>query len=104
MWCMRQYKNLFNTCKVPGISKDQLISYFKTEEEGACPSHYTVIRHGRIYKFETHHENGELLTAPEMEVQLQRIKDDADKQSRISGVGALTSENRTTWAKVSTIL
>ena len=46
------------------------------------------------------HRNGEMLTAPELQTQLQYIRDLCDKSPAVPGIGALTSETRPEWAKV----
>lgn len=45
-------------------------------------------------------ENDELLTPPELQKQLQCIKDKCDSEPEGPGVGALTGDNRTSWAEV----
>ena len=45
-------------------------------------------------------ENGDCLTVPEIEKQLHFIRDTCDSQPPGPGLGALTGDNRTSWAEV----
>ncbi|CAL9705763.1 unnamed protein product [Knipowitschia caucasica] len=95
---MDQFRMLFNTCKVPGITKDSIHNYFKTESEGACPVHLVVLCRGRIFMFDAVYD-GKILTPPELFRQLSSVKEQCESRARGDGVSALTSEERTRWAK-----
>ncbi|XP_028672955.2 peroxisomal carnitine O-octanoyltransferase [Erpetoichthys calabaricus] len=95
---MNQFQMLYCTCKIPGITKDSIVNYFKTESEGDCPSHLVVMCRGRIFTFDTMHE-GHLLSPPELRRQLAYIRQRCDTGPRGVGVSALTTEERTRWAK-----
>ncbi|KAG7282172.1 hypothetical protein CRUP_034919 [Coryphaenoides rupestris] len=95
---MDQYRMLFCTCKVPGVSKDTILNYFKTETEGPCPSHVVVMCRGRVFTFDTLC-NGKILTPPELLRQLKYVTECCEGEPAGDGVAALTSEERTTWAK-----
>ncbi|XP_067366387.1 peroxisomal carnitine O-octanoyltransferase isoform X1 [Channa argus] len=95
---MDQFRMLFCTCKVPGVMKDTIHNYFKTEREGPCPSHLAVMCHGRIFTFDALCD-GEILTPPELLRQLRFVKDRCEGEPEGDGVAALTSEERTRWAK-----
>ncbi|CDQ85984.1 unnamed protein product [Oncorhynchus mykiss] len=62
---MDQFRMLFCTCKVPGVTKDTIINYFKTESEGPCPSHVVVMCKGRFFSFDAVCD-GHILTPPEL--------------------------------------
>ncbi|KAK9513785.1 hypothetical protein VZT92_027291 [Zoarces viviparus] len=94
---MDQFKMLFNTCKVPGVQKDAIRNYFKTEREGPCPSHLVVICRGRIFTFDAVCD-GQILTPPELLRQLSCVKECCEGEPEGDGVAALTSEERTRWA------
>lgn len=94
---MHQFRMLYNTCKVPGVTKDRIHNYFKTESEGQCPSHLVVLCRGRIFKFDAVCD-GEILTPPEILRQLTYVKEYCEGKPRGEGVSALTSEERTRWA------
>ncbi|KAK2844568.1 hypothetical protein Q5P01_011227 [Channa striata] len=95
---MDQFRMLFCTCKVPGVTKDTIHNYFKTEREGPCPSHLVVMCHGRIFTFDALCD-GEILTPPELLSQLRYVKQRCEGEPEGDGVAALTSEERTRWAK-----
>ncbi|KAJ8291015.1 hypothetical protein GJAV_G00020430 [Gymnothorax javanicus] len=95
---MDQWRMLFCTCKVPGVTKDSIHNYFKTEREGPCPSHLVVMCRGRIFTFEALY-NGCILTPPEILRQLEYIRQMCDRDPDGDGVAALTTEERTRWAK-----
>uniref|UniRef100_G3P3T2 Peroxisomal carnitine O-octanoyltransferase n=1 Tax=Gasterosteus aculeatus aculeatus TaxID=481459 RepID=G3P3T2_GASAC len=94
---MDQFRMLFNTCKVPGVKKDTIRNYFKTEREGPCPSHLIVICRGRIFTFDAVCD-GQILTPPELLRQLIYVKQCCEGEPEGDGVAALTSEERTRWA------
>ncbi|XP_049570856.1 peroxisomal carnitine O-octanoyltransferase isoform X6 [Orcinus orca] len=98
---MNQFRMLFSTCKVPGITRDSVINYFRTESEGHCPSHIAVMCRGRVFVFDVMHE-GCLMTPPEILRQLTYIQKKCHSEPDGPGVAALTSEERTRWAKVAT--
>lgn len=95
---MEQFRMLFCTCKVPGVEKDAIYSYFKTEREGSCPSHLIVMCRGRIFTFNAV-VDGQILTPPELLRQLSYIQDFCDARPEGEGLAALTSEERTRWAQ-----
>ena len=55
---------------------------------------------GHIFSFDTIDEYGDVLSPPEIELQLQRIVDWCAENGPGSSVGSLTVDDRTTWAKV----
>ncbi|XP_041039525.1 peroxisomal carnitine O-octanoyltransferase isoform X5 [Carcharodon carcharias] len=96
---MDQFRALYCTCKIPGVTRDSLVSYFKTEAEGPCPSHLVVLCHGRIFIFDTMYEH-HILTPPELCRQLTYIRERCNSEPEGPGVSALTAEERTRWAKI----
>ncbi|XP_042346108.1 peroxisomal carnitine O-octanoyltransferase isoform X1 [Plectropomus leopardus] len=95
---MDQFKMLFCTCKVPGVKKDTIRNYFKTESEGPCPSHLVVMCRGRIFTFNAVYD-GQILTPPELLRQLTYVKERCEREPEGDGVSALTSDERTRWAQ-----
>ncbi|XP_058534087.1 peroxisomal carnitine O-octanoyltransferase [Ochotona princeps] len=95
---MNQFRMLFSTCKVPGVTRDSIVNYFRTESEGHCPSHLAVLCRGRVFVFDVIHEGG-VLTPPEILRQLTHIHSRCHSEPEGPGVAALTSEERTRWAK-----
>ncbi|KAE8596140.1 hypothetical protein XENTR_v10015983 [Xenopus tropicalis] len=96
---MSQFRNLFNTCKIPGRTRDIISSRFKTESEGSCPTHLAVMARGRIFTFDVVPE-GQILTPPELLRQLQYIQDICQTEPAGIGLSALTTEERTRWAQI----
>ncbi|NWS29424.1 OCTC octanoyltransferase, partial [Polioptila caerulea] len=96
---MNQFRMLFCTCKIPGLTRDSLGSYFKTEAEGECPSHLTVLCRGRVFAFDAMHE-GSMLTPPEIFRQLTYIQKRCYSEPDGPGLAALTSNERTKWAEL----
>lgn len=95
---MDQFRMLFCTCKVPGVKKDTIRNYFKTESEGPCPSHLLVMCRGRIFTFDAVHD-GQILTPPELLRQLSYVKQCCEGEPVGEGVAALTTDERTRWAQ-----
>ncbi|XP_028833452.1 peroxisomal carnitine O-octanoyltransferase [Denticeps clupeoides] len=95
---MHQFRMLFSTCKVPGITKDKILNYFKTESEGPCLTHIVVMCRGRIFTFDAMCD-GLILTPPELLRHLTHIKHACEGGVEGQGVAALTTEERTRWAK-----
>ncbi|XP_060680936.1 peroxisomal carnitine O-octanoyltransferase isoform X2 [Hemiscyllium ocellatum] len=96
---MDQFRMLYCTCKIPGVTRDSLVSCFKTEAEGPCPSHLVVLCRGRVFIFDTEYDH-HILTPPELFRQLTYIRKRCDNEPEGPGVSVLTSEERTHWAKV----
>ncbi|XP_041649047.1 peroxisomal carnitine O-octanoyltransferase [Cheilinus undulatus] len=94
---MDQFRMLFCTCKVPGVKKDTILNYFKTEREGPCPSHLVVMCRGRIFTFDALCD-GKILTPPEILRQLSYVEKVCEVEAEGDGVSALTTEERTRWA------
>ncbi|XP_058459755.1 peroxisomal carnitine O-octanoyltransferase-like [Malaya genurostris] len=94
------YRKLFNTCRIPGLEIDKIVSYFKTEAEGPCPSHLLVIYKGRIFKIEGLDENGEVYSAQDFLLYFQQIQSRVDREiTEYPRVALLTHDDRTTWAR-----
>ncbi|KAG8443192.1 hypothetical protein GDO86_011848 [Hymenochirus boettgeri] len=96
---MSQFRKLFNTCKIPGITRDEIINCFKTESEGSCPTLLTVMARGRIFTFDAVPE-GHILTPPEILRQLAYIQTICHTEPPGIGLSALTTEQRTHWAQI----
>ncbi|NWV14980.1 OCTC octanoyltransferase, partial [Ptilonorhynchus violaceus] len=96
---MNQFRMLFCTCRIPGVTRDSIGSYFKTEAEGECPSHLIVLCRGRVFAFDAMHE-GSMLTPPEIFRQLTYIQKRCHSEPDGPGLAALTSNERTKWAEL----
>ena len=79
------------------------MAHYILEAEGETPSNLVVLCGGRIFNFNVIGPDGEILTPPEIHKQLAHIKSVCDKEGPGPGVGALTGDNRTSWAEVKQI-
>ncbi|XP_049627015.1 peroxisomal carnitine O-octanoyltransferase [Suncus etruscus] len=95
---MNQFRMLFATCKIPGITRDSVKNYFRTESEGHSPTHIVILCRGRVFLFDVLCE-GCLITPPEILRQLKYIYQKCHSEPNGPGIPALTSEERTRWAK-----
>eukprot|EP01063_Lacrimia_lanifica_P012314 TRINITY_DN18928_c0_g1_i1.p1 TRINITY_DN18928_c0_g1~~TRINITY_DN18928_c0_g1_i1.p1 ORF type:complete len:626 (+),score=254.91 TRINITY_DN18928_c0_g1_i1:55-1932(+) len=96
---MSMYAFLFNSTRIPAPKKD----HYRTFD----PKHHThviVLRKGRVFRLETVHADGSELTVADLERQLLAIKETVGDARAAVPVGALTSENRDTWAAARTAL
>jgi len=71
-----------------------------SESEGETPRHVVVMCRGRMFIMPAVDEKDEPLTPPELSAQFQIIRDTCDRGPEGPGIGALTGDNRTTWAQV----
>lgn len=79
---------------------DKIVSYFKTEKEGHCPSHILVIYKGRMFKIEGLFENGEILAPQDFLLCFQQIQYRVDSENvNDADVPVLTNDDRTSWAR-----
>ncbi|XP_034523172.1 peroxisomal carnitine O-octanoyltransferase isoform X1 [Ailuropoda melanoleuca] len=95
---MNQFRMLFSTCRIPGITRDSITNHFRTESEGHSPTHIAVLCRGRVFVFDVIHD-GCLITPPEICRQLTYIHRKCHSEPDGPGIAALTSEERTQWAK-----
>lgn len=98
--CMLQFRRMFNTCKVPGVHADRLLYYFQTETEGPVPSYIVVMYKGHFFTLECLDGEGNSLTIPEFESQLQNIYDRVNRMGAAPALGYFTTLERTAWAKI----
>ncbi|XP_053683285.1 peroxisomal carnitine O-octanoyltransferase [Sabethes cyaneus] len=95
-----QYKRLFNSCRIPGEEMDKIVTHFKTEKEGPCPSHILAIYKGRLFKVQAFHDDGDELSAQDFLLVFQQIqyKVDSEDTNHVP-VTLLTHDDRPTWAQ-----
>lgn len=100
-WSMNQFRYLFNTVRLPGEPKDQLISQFRTAKQGEPVSTEVIVLHkGYIFSINPVTIVGgktNILGAPQIERQIKHIEDWAATKPKGPGVGALTTHERTEW-------
>lgn len=90
--CMRSYKWMFNSNRIPEKPSDTAVKY-----DWQANNHLVVLRNGHFYEFDLVH-NGQELSEAEIESQLQKIlSDSASSQPARQPIGALSSNNRDKW-------
>lgn len=102
-WSMAQFRYLFNTVRLPGEPKDELKSWFKTLKEGPPESTEIIVLHrGYIFAIQPvtmHGPHACILSAPQIERQLRHIEEYCAQRPPGSGVGSLTTGERSDWAE-----
>ncbi|SPC63476.1 probable carnitine O-acetyltransferase, mitochondrial precursor [Ustilago sp. UG-2017b] len=90
--CMRSYKWMFNSNRIPEKPSDTAVKY-----DWKKHNHLVVLRNGHFYQFDLIH-NGQELSEAEIESQLQKIlSDSASSKPAPQPIGALSSNNRDKW-------
>ncbi|KAJ2877918.1 Carnitine O-acetyltransferase mitochondrial, partial [Coemansia aciculifera] len=89
--CSYSYNFMFNATRVPKLPSDIEATYDLASNE-----HIAVVRNNQFFALPLVH-NGQLLSAAEIEAQLDRIVEQADSSAAVP-VGVLTSDNRDLWA------
>ncbi|KAJ8302034.1 hypothetical protein KUTeg_021021 [Tegillarca granosa] len=87
---MSQYRNLFNSTRIPRHGKDELFT-----DESA--KHLLVMRNGHFYMFDALDKDGYILPANVIMSHLQHILKDNRAPPEFP-VACLTADNRDTWA------
>ncbi|CAL4208369.1 unnamed protein product, partial [Meganyctiphanes norvegica] len=96
---MDQFRRLFNTARIPGHPYDSVFSCWRTEAEGDVPLHIIVLCNGHLWNMLPWDFSGKTMTSPELEQQLQYIREQSDIMGEGPGIGSLTCAKRETWAK-----
>ncbi|KAH9508189.1 Carnitine O-palmitoyltransferase 2, mitochondrial [Bulinus truncatus] len=88
---MSQYKNLFNSCRIPRSEKDELFTDRNAK-------HILILRNGHFYVFDMLDKDGNII--PETEV-LSHLKFILEDQTSCPEhpVSALTTEHRDVWSR-----
>ena len=98
---MHQFRNLFNSARIPLIGQDELRHFWKTEKESSdSPIHAVVLRNGHAFVFNpVSTKSFEPKNPSKVQAILQKIKMAADQMEPGPGVAALTCDFRDKWAK-----
>ncbi|KAJ1734390.1 Carnitine O-acetyltransferase mitochondrial [Coemansia sp. Benny D160-2] len=89
--CSYSYNYMFNATRIPVKPSDYEATY-----DLATNERITVVRNNQFFDLQLVHD-GQLLSAAEIESQLDRIVEVADSDTAVP-VGILTSDNRDLWA------
>ncbi|KAJ2852726.1 Carnitine O-acetyltransferase mitochondrial [Coemansia brasiliensis] len=90
--CSHSYKYMFNATRIPKKPSDYEATYSLDSN-----THITVARNNQFFNLDLVH-NGQLLSAAEIEQQLDRIVERADSTAAVP-VGILTADNRDLWSE-----
>lgn len=88
---MSQYKNLFNTTRIPELGKDRIF-------HDPSARHLVVLRNGHFYAFDVLDANDSIRSPKEIAASLKTILAD-DRPPNGHPVGVLTSAERDRWAR-----
>lgn len=92
------YRRLYNTCRVPGLEKDEIREYFKTAAEGDCPTIGIIIGRGRVFYYDFIID-GEPISPQELLQILTTASDIIENNPVQPGIPILTSDYRSGWAQ-----
>ena len=84
---MHQFRNLFNTTRIPHMTEDSLNKSWKTEKEGHVPTHVIVLRNGYMFEICFLDSQDEPYSSPVYENTLRKLKQYADSLPPGPGVG-----------------
>ncbi|KAH0947481.1 hypothetical protein HN011_000231 [Eciton burchellii] len=88
---MSQYKNLFNTTRIPNLEKDKIF-------HDPSAKHLIVLRKGHFYAFDVLDANDSIRSPKEIAACLKAILED-DRPPNKHSVGILTTLERDQWAR-----
>ncbi|XP_042367604.1 carnitine O-acetyltransferase-like [Plectropomus leopardus] len=88
--CMKQYEQLFSSCRNPGLETDTLDYY--------TDQHIAVVHNGHFFKLEVYNSDGSPLTVDQLCVQLERIID-SSLEANMEPIGIFTTQDRDSWGK-----
>jgi carnitine O-acetyltransferase len=89
---MQQYKNVFGTCRIPGMPGDSM-EYHRDSK------HIIVVANDVFFKVPVYDVNNEPLCENQLFEQIQICLNEAAKVKNPLKIGVLTSDNRDIWAK-----
>lgn len=90
---MSQYKNLFNSTRVPRRSKDEIV-----KSDSQSNRHVLVIKNGQFYTFDILDENGNLKSPENIYANLNHIANQRAPEESFQSISELTTSNRDFWA------
>jgi len=94
---MSQYSSLFGTTRIPKPEKDEILT-------SGGQRHILVMRGPHMYSVEVLNPNGTAKSMEEIQASLAFILQDPEAIQPGPAIGALTAEERTTWANIRALL
>lgn len=91
---MSQYKNLFNSTRIPKTGKDEIV-----KSDPKKNRHVLILRNGRFYVFNLIDEDGNLLSPEYIYANLHHIAQLPHDDKGYLSITELTSADRDSWAK-----
>lgn len=91
---MSQYKNLFNSTRIPRKSKDEIL-----KSDPRTNRHIVVIKNGQFFSFDILDENGDIKSPDSIYANLNYIAQQTTPQAGFLSIAELTSANRDFWAQ-----
>ncbi|KAL0277700.1 UNVERIFIED_CONTAM: hypothetical protein PYX00_004900 [Menopon gallinae] len=99
VFSMSQFRRLFCTVRRPGLVMDSLGVYFRTLEEGPCPSNVVIMCRGRFFNVNAIDEKGYTITPPEWEEKIREVLKICEDEEEPQNIGILTCDLREKWCK-----
>ena len=94
-YTMHQFRNFFNTTRIPGTGQDKLSLNFKTAKEGQCPNHIVVLYKGQFFTFIPFTDEGSTCHQDDIVQALLEIENNAEK---VPSIGAISCQDRDLWS------
>jgi carnitine O-octanoyltransferase len=91
-----QFKRLFNSCRIPGKSRDVILNSFKTKRDGNCPSTIVVTGKGKIFCFDLLKDE-KLLSPQNLLFILTAIYSQINNTEDGQSIPILTCDDRNKW-------
>lgn len=91
---MSQYKNLFNSTRIPKQDKDEIV-----KSDPKKNRHVLVLRNGQFYTFDLIDHDGNLLAPEYVYANLHHIANLSHDTKDLLSISELTSDDRNVWAK-----
>lgn len=91
---MSQYKNLFNSTRIPRLGKDEIL-----KSDPSTNRHIAVMKNGRFYTFDILDSNGNLKSPESIYSNLCYIAQQAIPQEDFISIAEYTSAPRDIWAR-----
>lgn len=90
---MSQYKNLFNSTRIPRQDKDEIL-----KSDPKTNRHVVVLRNGQFYTFDVLDDNGDLLEPERIYANMHHIVNQPSPTASSLSITELTSAERNFWA------